>query len=236
MFVIKYQRFHKDNPHEHSRFLFILCGIINLVVYFQVEAKNENQFLFHKNSPKLLISLEKCDKTSFGQTLYGKIGFQISIIISTILPLVIEIGISFISLKYLTKYLKHKKDFIHRRNQTQNQYDMWQFNDNDDQVYELSVIDHQNQTDMNKQIELAEFIHELNTNMTQLIIFLNIFSVFCNCVSLIIVFVLTLMNDNVVMFSYIVILYDFFTLSKNGSIFFLFILFNKSFRRYLFKC
>ena len=107
--------------------------------------------------------------------------------------MVIEIGISFISLKYLKKYLKHKKDFIHRRNhqnQTQNQYDMWQFNDNDDQVYELSVIYHHNQTDMNNQIELAEFIHELNTNMTRLIIFLNIFSVFCNCVSLIIVFVL----------------------------------------------
>ena len=49
MFVIKYKRFHIENPYDMAKFFLLLSLIINLVVYFQAKTKNEEEFVIYKS-------------------------------------------------------------------------------------------------------------------------------------------------------------------------------------------
>ncbi len=48
MFVIKFRQYHFENPHECSRLLFIMAGLVNLLVFFQTKVKQEEEFIQKK--------------------------------------------------------------------------------------------------------------------------------------------------------------------------------------------
>jgi hypothetical protein len=234
MFVIKYRTFNCKHPHELSRFLFILSTLINLLVFFQRKVKSEDEFLKHRNNLTLLMNLDRCDKTDFSQTIYGKIGFIISIIINNFLTLLFELIASYQSIMYFKRFIKHKRDLINL-----NDHRMWKFNNNKEEIYEVSVINHNNQNNYNQQAseenKERELIYELNVNLTRYIIGLNIFSCLSNLVSLLVSLNFIIFEPGGIFNTYFSATYDTLLLLKHGSLFFFLILFNRNFRKYLFK-
>ena len=233
MFVIKFQSFSCKHPHELSRLLFVFSGLINLLIFFQRKVKSEDEFLRYKNNPIQLMNLERCDKTDFSQTVFGKIGFIIAILINNFVTLIIESIASYQSIKYFKRFIKHKRDLINL-----NDHRMWKFNANTNEIYELSVINHNTQHACEENGDKEkELIYELNVNLTRYIIGLNISSVLSNIISLIVSFYFIIFDRPSIFDKYFTISFDILILLKHGSLFFFLILFNRNFRKYLFsKC
>lgn len=89
MFVIKYRKYHTKNPFVCSIYLYFISIMINLIIYFQQEAKDENAFNLHRNNLTLLLNLERCDTTKFGQSSYVKMGVVFSFLIGNFVLLII---------------------------------------------------------------------------------------------------------------------------------------------------
>jgi hypothetical protein len=239
MFVIRFKKFHTKHPYEYSRLMFVISFLVNLIFYFKTQTKSEEIFMYHKNNPTLLNKLEICDVTNFAETIYAKIGMVIAILFDNFFTLVIEIIASFVSIKYFRQFLKHREMLInldHHRNK------MWQFADPNQILYELSIINH-NPDQANQ--DIGQLIYELNTSMTRFIISLTIISVFSNIISIIIAILHAIYIDSntiysdldrLMLFSLAHFLFDLIYLIKHGSIFFVLVLLNRSFRKYLFNC
>jgi hypothetical protein len=231
MFVIRFQKFHTKHPYEYSRLIFVISVLVNIIFYFQTETKSEDQFTRHRNNPKLLVKMERCDLTEFGKSIYARVGMIIAIFVDNFFSLIIEIIASFISIKYFQQFVKHREMLInlgHHKNK------MWQFADTNQIVNELSIINH-NPDQANQ--DLGQLIYELNTSITRFIISLTIISVFSNIISIIITVPYTIYYDvNGDVFSLAVLIFDLIYLIKHGSIFFFLILLDRNFRKYLFNC
>ena len=94
-FVIKYRRFNCTNPYECSRYLIVISCLINLLVFFQNDTKNEIDFVRQKNNLHTLILLVRCDRSGLSQSTLGKVASIITVILNTNLPLVIEMIASY---------------------------------------------------------------------------------------------------------------------------------------------
>ena len=230
MFVIKYRRFHIKKPYECSKYLIIVCSLINLLVFFQTETKDESEFVRHKTDPLRLSNLERCDRSNFSQTIYGKLSFIFVIIINIVVILLIELIVSYQSIKYFKRYLKHKRDLLNI-----NDHRMWEFNNNTNEIYQLAVINHNNQTNnqqMTEEYKERELTYEIDVNLTRYMIGLNVVSVISNFISCLFSIYYVLFGLDRV-FSYMGLATDILLLWKHGSLFFFLILFNKHFRNYI---
>jgi hypothetical protein len=229
-FVIKYSRFNCKNPNYLIRHLIIISVLINLFIFFQTETKNENEFNRQKSNITTLINLLRCDKTNFSQTIFGKVSYLFTIIIVNFVTLLIELIVSYQSIKYFKRYLKHKRDLINL-----NDHRMWEFNNNTNEIYQLAVINHNNNSQpMTEEFKERELKYEIDVNLTRYMIGLNILSVLSNLISLLISIYYILVGLDVV-FSYMAIFVDILNLIKHGSPFLFLILLNKHFRNYFFS-
>ena len=230
MFVIKYRRFHIKKPYECSKYLIIVCSLINLLVFFQTETKDESEFVRHKTDPLRLSNLERCDRSNFSQTIYGKLSFIFVIIVNIVVILLIELIVSYQSIKYFKRYLKHKRDLLNI-----NDHRMWEFNNNTNEIYQLAVINHNKiGQPMTEEFKERELKYEIDVNLTRYMIGLNILSVLSNLISLLISIYYILVGLDV-MFSYMAIFVDILNLIKHGSPFLFLILLNKHFRNHFFS-
>ena len=229
MFVIKYKRFHSKHPYRHTLILLVIISLlINLVLYFQQETKSDKDFNNYRYNYSLILTLQKCDTTKFGETVYAKFGITISFLIDNFVILIIEIIATLKSVKYLKLYIKHKISLIHMNHQRRCQFG------NRNEIYELSIIDPNNQNHQNDQ-QIDRLIYELNSNVTRFIISFNVFCVITNILSVCIFFVLAIFLINYFRLSLFgVFFYDIMFLVKHGSLFFFFIGFNRNFRKQFF--
>lgn len=227
VFVLRFCRFHSKNPLKLSTYVLIVCVLIKLIIFFQSETKNEQEFNEQKKNVTLLMNLNKCERTDFSQTNFSKAYLILTYFVENILCLIVEIGGCKISIKYFRKYVYHKQEFINM-----NEYRRWRFN-NTNEIYQLSIINHNNQHN-EAEINQRELIYELNVNLTRFILIQTIMSIFCNIISFLSSIIFVSFSSPNSLFLYFVLVFDLFYIIKHGSLFFVLILFNKYFRDYFF--
>jgi len=233
-----FQRIFQDKPYFISLISLSISILTNLPSFFVYDLRDKAEFRKALESYDLVKTFPYCKRSEFTTSTHGQAIILVSAFINNFLYLLIEIVLTLISLVYLKKFFDKKQTIVSTSSSNTQSLNIDDLNQSQTTFTDhLSNRNQYRKTHRKKANITLDTL--LSTNKTNQIISIMslcmaLLSIVSNLSSLlsVIVFIIT---NNGILFHEITFMFNFTAGFKYFSNFFLFILFNKNFRKTFLK-